>query len=217
VKDRNHASPGTKVLGIGGDLDHRVRARPHQQVVDLAFVLVRDVCDGLGQCEDEVEIPHGQQLCFARRQPSLRRTRLTLWAMAVAARIVGDVFMRAVSAARNMPPKRRRAAALDGAHHFQLCQADMTRVCRTPSRTMGAENVRDLQYWTRHGGLYRSAFALLALGPVQVIQRAVYRCYHPGRNTCIARRGRQLGMAQQRLDHPDIHTTLQQMGGKGMA
>ena len=145
VKHRRDANPGTEVLGVGGDLDHRVRARPHQQIVDLAFVLMRDVSDRLWQGEDEVEIPHGQQLGLARRQPCLGGTRLALWAMAVAAGVVGDVLVRAVFAPRDMPAKRRRAAALDGAHHLQLVEADMARIRRPPGSTMGTEDIRDLQ------------------------------------------------------------------------
>ena len=110
----------TKVLGVGGNLDHRVSARPHQQIVGLAFVLVRNICDLFGQSEDEVEVSYGQQFSFPCRQPCLCRTRLTLWAVAVAARVVGDVLMRAVDAARNMPAERRCAAALDCAHDLQL-------------------------------------------------------------------------------------------------
>ena len=45
VQHRRDADLRTKVLGVGGYLDHCVRARPHQQVVNLAFVLVGDVGD----------------------------------------------------------------------------------------------------------------------------------------------------------------------------
>ena len=75
----------TKVLGVGGDLDHRVRAGAHQQIVDLAFVLMCYICDLLGQCEDQVKIPHRQQFCLARRQPCLGCTSLTFWAVTIAA------------------------------------------------------------------------------------------------------------------------------------
>jgi hypothetical protein len=51
----------------------------------------------------------------------------------------------AVVAPRNMPAKHRCAAALNRRHHLQLGQADMPNVGGTPDRTMGAENIRDLQ------------------------------------------------------------------------
>ena len=75
--------------------------------------------------------------------------------------------MGAIGAARNMTAKRRCAAALNGAHDFELVQADVSHcpavvclqtmrggVCRTPGSTVvlkarlwrdGAENIRNLQ------------------------------------------------------------------------
>jgi hypothetical protein len=50
-----------------------------------------------------------------------------------------------VLAARNMPAERRRAAALNRTHDLQLLQADVTAVGFTPSGTMVAEDIRDLQ------------------------------------------------------------------------
>jgi hypothetical protein len=44
-----------------------------------------------------------------------------------------------------MSAKRRRAATLNGAHDFELVQADVALVCRTPGSTMITENIRNLQ------------------------------------------------------------------------
>jgi hypothetical protein len=53
--------------------------------------------------------------------------------------------MFTVFAPRNMSAERRRSAALDCAHHFQLVQANVPRVRRTPGSTMVTEDIRDLQ------------------------------------------------------------------------
>jgi hypothetical protein len=39
----------------------------------------------------------------------------------------------------------RRAAALDGAHHLQLAEADVTAVGLTPRGAVVAEDIRNLQ------------------------------------------------------------------------
>jgi hypothetical protein len=52
--------------------------------------------------------------------------------------------MGTVGAPRDMTAKRRCTTTLDGAHDFELIQVDVSRVCRTPDCTMGAENIRDL-------------------------------------------------------------------------
>ena len=57
---------------------------------------------------------------------------------------------RRVLAARNMTSERRRAAALDGRHHLQLAKAHMAAIGLTPSGTMVAEDIRNLQSWAEH-------------------------------------------------------------------
>src|SRR6202048_349185 len=73
--------------------------------------------------------------------------------MPVAAGVVRDLRMaaRRVLAARDISAVRRRATALDRTHHLQLVEAHMPAVGLTPSRTVIAENVRDLQSWSSHG------------------------------------------------------------------
>jgi len=73
------------VLGVGGYLDHGIRAGSHQQIVDPPFILMRDVSDGFRQCEDEVKVTHRQQLGLAGGQPCLGGAGLTLGAMAITA------------------------------------------------------------------------------------------------------------------------------------
>ena len=65
----------------------------------------------------------------------------------VATTAVGDDGVTAfrVVAARNKAAERRRAAALDRAHDLQLLETDMAAVGVTPSGTVVAEDIRDLQ------------------------------------------------------------------------
>src|SRR5262249_13228856 len=58
-------------------------------------------------------------------QPLLGRGGLALWAMPVAAGIVGDAPVGALLAAFGMPAQRRRSAALDRRHDLELAEADM--------------------------------------------------------------------------------------------
>ena len=77
MQHRSDTNPGTQMLRISSDLDNRVRTCPHQQVIDLAFVLMRDVGNLFGQREDQMEIPHGQQLGLTCDKPCFRRPCLT--------------------------------------------------------------------------------------------------------------------------------------------
>ena len=57
---------------------------------------------------------------------------------------------RRVLVVGDMPAERRRAAALDRAHHLQLIEAHMAAVDLAPSGTVVAEDVRDLQSGSTH-------------------------------------------------------------------
>ena len=124
VEHRGGADASAEVLGIvglqptgltrGGDREQGFGRRAEQQVVEHRLVLVGDRSDLGGQREDHVEIADRQQIGFAGRKPILRRRALTLWAMAIAARVVGDAAVAAIFAALDMATERRRAALLDG-------------------------------------------------------------------------------------------------------
>ena len=154
-----------RCFGIGRDRGQGLGRGLEQQVVDDGLVLVGDVGDGRRQREHDVIVRHRQQIGFARGQPFLCRRALALRAVPVAARIVRDLAVRALLAARDMAAERRRAAVLDRRHHLQLAEADMAGIGPAPCRAMAAEDIRDLQRRTRHAAaLQAGGSALLELG-----------------------------------------------------
>ena len=123
-----------------------------------------------------------------RKMPIPAR-QLPITEFAHKARVVSDERMatRRVLAACDVAAERRRAAALDRAHHLQLVEAHMAAVGLAPSGTVVAEDVRDLQNRPNHdrrryraggfsasrvarlwrGGLRRaSGLSILAMSPV---------------------------------------------------
>ena len=133
-----------KVLGVGRDGDQGFGGGFEQQVVDDGLVLVSDVGDRARQGEDDMEIRHGEQFGPAVGQPFLGSGRLALWAVPVAAGVVGDAQVGAVLAAFDMSTQRRRSTALDRRHDLQLTEAHVAGVGRTPSQPAVAEDVRHL-------------------------------------------------------------------------
>src|SRR6516164_4364495 len=145
------ADARAEMLGIGGDRDQRLGGRAEQQVVNHGLVLVSDRSDLGRQREDYVEIADRQQICLARRKPILCRRALTLWAMAVAARVVSDAAVAATLAALDVPAERGRAALLDRRHHSELSEAHMPGIGSAPVGPMMTEDVCDLQPRAAHG------------------------------------------------------------------
>lgn len=83
---------------------------------------------------------------------------------------------RRILAACDVTPECCRATALDRTHDLQLIEAHMAAVGLAPSRTVVAEDVRDLQSWSSHnrrrygaGGSSVSGFARLCR---RVLRRA---------------------------------------------
>ena len=132
--------------------------------------------------------------------------------MPVTARVVGDVLVAALGARRHVPAERGGPARLDRGHHPQLRQVQMPGVLMAIGRTMGAEDIRDFQLWTSQSrGLPGPG-----LPSYQQIKRAGDVPDRLGRHLRIDRRGLQLGVAKQHLDHPDVGPALEQMGGKAV-
>ena len=70
VQHGRDTDPRAEALGIGCDGERRLGRRLHQQVVDHALVLVRDVTQLARQRVHDVKVRHRQELRFAVGQPS---------------------------------------------------------------------------------------------------------------------------------------------------
>lgn len=108
-----HADRCTEVLGVGRDGGECLRCRGEQQAIDLGLVLVGDGADRGWQREHHMEVGDWQQLRGARLKPVGSGSPLTLRAMTIAARVVGDASVRAILATLDMPAKRGGTASLE--------------------------------------------------------------------------------------------------------
>ena len=96
------------MLGVGGDGDQGLGGGLEQDGIDRRLVLISNIGDLGRQGKDEVEVADGQKLGLSLGQPVPGRRALALGAMAIAARVVGDVDVPAVLAGRDMAAERRR-------------------------------------------------------------------------------------------------------------
>ena len=145
VKHCGDADARAQMLGVRRDRHHRLGGGAEQQIVDDRLVLPGDVGDLGRQREDDVEIADRQQVGLALGQPGLCGGGLTLRAVAIAAGIVGDPEIAAVIAAIDVAAQRRRAAALNRRHHFQLGEAKTPCLGETVVGTHAPEDIGDLR------------------------------------------------------------------------
>jgi hypothetical protein len=92
----------------------------------------------------------------------------------------------------------------------------MAGVGLTPCRAMAAEDIRDLQSWTRHKRRVSAGRLNLLELERDVLQRAHHLLDRLGGNPGIERRAIKLGVTEQNLDHADIDVLLQEMGGEAV-
>jgi hypothetical protein len=154
VQHAGDADAGAEMLGVGCDGERGLGRGLEQEIIDCCLVLVGDIGDRCGERIEDVKILRRNQLGLALGEPPLCGRTLALRAMPVATRVVSDDGVGAVLAARHMPTERRRTAALDRTHHRHLVDADVPGIGSAPREAMVAENIRDLQQWTRHGRRY---------------------------------------------------------------
>ena len=76
---------------------------------------------------------------------------LAFGAMPVATAVVGDAAVAAVLAALDVPAECCRAAGLDGRHHLELVEADMTGMGGPPGWAVPTKDVGDLQRGAHRG------------------------------------------------------------------
>ncbi len=153
-------------------------------------------------------IIHRQQFGLTGFEPALGRTCLTLGAVPVASRVVGNLVLSAGMAMQHMTAQRGTATLLNRRHDLELPQAQMRMLSMSPGRAIGAEDIRDFQC-----GAHDSR----ELHGRQNIQWADHFAQYVGGHLCVQRRGIQFLVPEQYLYHADIDLVLQQVCGKTVA
>src|SRR5271170_907731 len=136
---------GSQVAGIASDLQQGCSTGVEQQVVDQPFILQCEGSQFPRQGEDDVHVAGGQQLPFPRLEPAQTGVTLTLRAVPVSARVVGDGSMSAVRALITMSTQRCGAAACDGQQHFFVLAVDPLATVFNEGLSCTANDVGHLQ------------------------------------------------------------------------
>jgi len=212
VQDGDPTDLAAQMLPIGGDGLQGPDRGFEQDGIDDGLVLEGDRPDRGRHGEHDVEVGRGQEVLPPRVEPGLAGRPLALRAMPVAAAVVGDAGVAAIAARFEVATKLSRAAQFNGAHDARLDTAERTLPIAATGRAVAAEDIRHVQ----HGAhVHRSSGR--RDGQIEAVQRALRPGNRRSRHMGVARRRRQIAMAQQDLDDPDVCSALQKVGGKAMA
>ena len=151
VQHGQEADLGPEVLRVGGDLPQGLRGGPEQQVVDDPRVLQGDRAEGRREGEDDVEVLDREQLGRPGLDPPRRLGGLALGAVAVAARVVGDLPVAAPVAVLDVPAQGRRAAAGQVGQGTPLLRREGVAVGVEERVPVGPDDVGHLEPGPGHG------------------------------------------------------------------
>src|SRR5260370_475697 len=106
VQHAEEADLGSEVWRIASYFEKGFRTGAKQKVVDDLLVLQRQWCQLTRQGEDHMDVACREKLLAPRCEPAVASPCLTLRAVPVAARVVGDGAISAASALIEMPAER---------------------------------------------------------------------------------------------------------------
>lgn len=206
VEDDEEAEASAEVARVGGDLLKRLGGRAQQEVVDDLRALECERRERLGQGEDDVRVGHRQHLGLAGVEPTGLGTALTLRAVTVPARVVGDLAVTAGVTLLDVPAKASGPAGQDLIDDPALFPAPGG--CSTsglPGLEVPLEDLSDL--------VPRSLGHLL--GDHELHAQGIQwtpGCTHAFRSHVrVDRRCLQGAVTQQRLDHPQVRARFHQV------
>jgi hypothetical protein len=128
MQDCNEADLSAKMLGISCNGAQGLGCGLEQDVVDHRFVLERDGCDFLWDGEYHVEVFDRQKFSLPVLEPLVTRERLALWAMSVAATVVGDAVVAASITLLYVAAQCDGSALFNGTHDTRLPPTQASRV-----------------------------------------------------------------------------------------
>ena len=123
VQHAEEADLCTEMLGIARDFQKGFRTGAKQEIVDDLLVLQNQRGQMTRKREDHMDVARREKLLLTRCEPAIASSRLTLWAVPISARVVGDGAMSAASAFIEMPAECGGATPRNGQQHFDVLPA----------------------------------------------------------------------------------------------
>ena len=139
-----------EVFRITRDFKKRLRTGAKQEIVHDLLVLQSEWCQLTRQRENNMHIACREKLLATRCEPAVARPCLTLRAVPVAARVVGDGAMPAAGAFIEMATECGGATPPNGQQHFHMLRGDPLTASFDECVSRGADQIGHLERWSVH-------------------------------------------------------------------
>jgi len=150
VQHGEEANLRAEMPGIAGNFEKCFRSGAKQKVVDDLLVLQDQWRQPAGQCEDNMDVACREKLLATCCEPAVAGTRLTLRAVPVSARVVGDGAMPAAGALIEMAAEHGGATPRNGQQHFDMLPGDPLTASFDECISRGADEIGHLERWPAH-------------------------------------------------------------------
>src|ERR1700687_2264200 len=145
-----------EVFRIASDFEKCFRTGTEQQIVDDFLVLQSQCCELRRKCEDHMDVARGEKFPATRFDPTFSGSRLTLWAVSIAAAVVGNSgTMPAVGAFIEMTAECGGSTARNGQQHFDVLPAEPVAISFDEGSSHAADEIGHLEGRPAHLFLLR--------------------------------------------------------------
>src|SRR6202051_1717663 len=139
VQHAEEADLRTEMFWITCNLQKRFRTGAKQEIVDDLLILQGEWRQLAGQGENHMHIARREKFLATCCKPAVASTGLTLRAVPVAARVVGDGAMSAAGAFIKMAAERGGTTPRNGQQHFDVLPSDPLTASFDESVSRGAD------------------------------------------------------------------------------
>jgi len=150
VQHAEEADFCTEMLGIARDFQKGFRTGAKQEVVEDLLVLQDQRGQMTRKREDHMDVTRREKLLLTRCEPAIASSCLTLRAVPISARVVGDGAMSAASAFIDVPAKRGGTTPRNGQEHFDVLPGDPLTASFDECVSRGADQIGHLEEWPVH-------------------------------------------------------------------
>jgi len=140
----------TEVFGIAGHFKKSFCTGAKQEIVEDLLVLQDQRGQMTRKRENHMDVARWEKLLATCCEPAIASSCLTLRAVPISARVVGDGAMSAASAFIDMPAERGGTTPRNGQEHFDVLPADPLTASFDECVSCGADQIGHLEGWPVH-------------------------------------------------------------------